>query len=482
MEFTILPYDRLSDFIRENENLRQTLLQSGGIMKYVAEHIDDPTNNDTPQLFVQYQNYVAENYRRANRDNPNRQHWSVNDLRQRALNGSNHLWEELQSLRVLMRKLLMLTDLPSGAKSMVNILSCKYYEYAWKEDLRRRRPDIDTDLGTYKYVMEQFERFGWPMGSDGLACRSIDIALKIHHGYDLTEKDIFDSFNIEMFHTHFFWPTIIDRMERGLVELFHGKNAPKCRAEAMNMLKRVQWFSQHIYNDEVKNFPNESFTIEDKKWLRSLLEHYDRDSFSGEELSFFYFGKLLADIGRIWEKHILNYPDIDLSELEKEANSIINTNPYFRQNTWEDEKLCFKNAVLYVMTLKRKKDGNYLFDKNTLWIAVYRFAVDIAIMYDKGDPNEPQDKSIAQYADFEKFTHELQLDVNPPTRHPFKISSIDSMNKDTYKRYRHPHPWSMDGLKESSKSFTLYKELNAVYIALENKFYNLIHQVSQNTN
>ena len=168
--------------------------------------------------------------------------------------------------------------------------------------------------------------------------------------------------------------------------------------------------------------------------------------------------------------------------MEKEANSIINTNPYFRQNTWEDEKLCFKNAVLYVMTLKRKKDGNYLFDKNTLWIAVYRFAVDIAIMYDKGDPNEPQDKSIAQYADFEKFTHELQLDVNPPTRHPFKISSIDSMNKDTYKRYRHPHPWSMDGLKESSKSFTLYKELNAVYIALENKFYNLIQQVSQNTN
>jgi hypothetical protein len=480
MEFTILPYDRLSDFIRENENLRQTLLQSGGIMKYVAEHIDDPTNNDTLPLFVQYQNYVAENYRRANRYNPNRQHWSVNDLRQRALNGSNHLWEELQSLRVLMRKLLLATDMPSGAKSMVNILSCKYYEYAWKEDLRRRRPDIDTDLGTYKYVMEQFERFGWPMGSDGLACRSIDIALKIHHGYELTEKDIFDSFNIEMFHTHFFWPTIIDRMERGLVELFHGKNAPKCRTEAMNMLKRVQWFSQHIYNDEVKNFPNESFTIEDKKWLRSLLEHYDKDSFSREELSFFYFGKLLTDIGRIWEKQTLSYPDIDLSELEKEANSIINTNPYFRQITWEVEKQCFKNAVLYVMDLKRKKDGNYLFDKNTLWMAVYRFAIDIGIMYDRGDPNEPQDKSAPQYAFFEKFAHELQLDADPPTRHPFKVSGIDSLNKNSYKRYRQPYPWSMDGLKKPSKGFTLYKELNAVYNALHNKFFNLNKQAFLN--
>ena len=123
------------------------------------------------------------------------------------------------------------------------------------------------------------------------------------------------------------------------------------------------------------------------------------------------------------------------------------------------------------MDLKRKKDGNYLFDKNTLWIAVYRFAIDIGIMYDKGDPNEPQDQSAPQYAVFEKFAHELQLDADPPTRHPFKISGIDSLNKDTYKRYRLPHPWSKDGLKEPSKSFTLYKELNAVYIALSKIFF-----------
>jgi hypothetical protein len=129
------------------------------------------------------------------------------------------------------------------------------------------------------------------------------------------------------------------------------------------------------------------------------------------------------------------------------------------------------------MDLKRKKDGNYLFDKNTLWIAVYRFAIDIAIMYDRGDPNEPQDKSAPQYAVFEKFAHELQLDSDPPTRQPFKISSIDSLNKNTYKRYRQPHPWSMDGLKEPSKGFTLYKELNAVYIALSKKFFILMNKL-----
>ena len=105
MDFTILPYDRLPKFIREDEKFRQILLQSGGIMKYVAEHIDDPTDDDTPQLFVQYQNHVAENYRRANRYNPNRQNWSIEDLRQRALNGSNHLWNEFQSRTIMMQKL-----------------------------------------------------------------------------------------------------------------------------------------------------------------------------------------------------------------------------------------------------------------------------------------------------------------------------------------------------------------------------------------
>ncbi len=350
MDFAFFPYDRLPEFIRENESLRQTLLQSGGIMKYVAEHIDDPFNDDTPPLFVQYQNYVAENYRRANRYNPNRQSWSVDDLRQRALNGSNHLWEELHSRRVLMRKLNMQTDMPLYFRSIVDKLNLKYLEYAWKENLQRRRPDIETELGTYRYVMQQFERFGWPMMYNGLACRSIDIALKKHHGHVLTETDDFDCFNIDMFHKHFTfssWPKIEDRMQKGLADLLRGKNTKECRAEAMGMLKRVQWFSQHIYNDEVVNVLNDSFTLEDKQWLRSLLEHYDRDRFGDEELNYFYFGKLLVDIGRLWDKKIRRYPELELSDLETEANSIINPNPPIRQITWEDEKQFFKKAVLH---------------------------------------------------------------------------------------------------------------------------------------
>ncbi len=473
MDFFLLPYDRLPEFIRENEKLRQIMLQSGGIMKYIVEHIDDPVDEDSPLLFAQYQNYVAENYLRVNRWNPKRQTWSAEDLRKRALDADNHLRPEFQSRRVLMQTLHKQTDISNTVKMVLDNLSLEYYSYAWKEDLRRRRPDIDTDLGTYKYVIEQFERFGWPIWSNGLACLSIDIVLMKHHGVVLTDQD---NYNIEMFHTHFFWPRIIDRLERGLAELLKGKNTNDRRAAAVDMLNRVKWFSQHIYNDEVEDVLNDSFTIEDKRWLRGLLEHYDRDSFRDEEFNFFYFGKLYAEIGRLWEKETRKYSDIDLSELEIETQSFINTSPSVRQITWEDEKQCFKNAVLLVME-KKKDCGGDLFEKNTQWKAVYRFAVDTGIMYDMNDQNVPND-SDKPYATFATFAHELQFDVNSSIRIPFKKAYIEEMNKENYARYNERYPWPKDGII-NARSFALYIDLDNVYKALEEEYNNLIRQAEK---
>lgn len=476
MDFFLLPYDRLPEFIRENEKLRQIMLQSGGIMKYIVEHIDDPVDEDSPLLFAQYQNYVAENYRRVNRWNPKRQTWSAVDLRRRALDADNHLWPELQSRRVLMQTLHMQTDVSNTVKRVLDNLSLEYYSYAWKEDLRRRRPDIETDLGTYKYVIEQFERFDWPIMSNGLACRSIEIVLKKHHGAVLTEMDNYDSFIIDIFHNYFLWANITDRLERGLAELLKGKNTKECRAKAVRMLNRVKWFSQHIYNDEVEDVLNDSFTIEDKRWLRGLLEHYDRDSFGEEEFNFFYFGKLFAEIGRLWEKQLRCYPDIDLSELEVETQTIINTSPSVRQITWEDEKQCFKNAVLLIM--KKKKDyGGDLFKKPTQWKAVYRFAVDIGIMYELNDQNVSND-SDKPYATFATFAQELQLDDNSSIRIPFKKAYIEEMKKDNYTRYNERYPWPKDGIKHAS-SFELYIDLDDVYKALEEEYNNQISQAEK---
>ena len=152
--------------------------------------------------------------------------------------------------------------------------------------------------------------------------------------------------------------------------------------------------------------------------------------------------------------------------------------PRLKQLTWEDEKRCFKDAVIYVLELKNN-EGNYLFENNTQWIAVYRFAVDSGIMYDVNDPEEPKDKSTPQYAVFENFLHNLQLDIEPPIRIPFKKDYIDKLSKNTYVRYNTHHPWSKDGITDP-RSSTLYKELEGVYLTLEKKYNKLVRQAEKN--
>ena len=137
--------------------------------------------------------------------------------------------------------------------------------------------------------------------------------------------------------------------------------------------------------------------------------------------------------------------------------------------TWEEEKKWFKEAVLHVMKLK-DREGNFIFNKTSQWMAIYRFAVDSGIMYAPGDTREPENPETAQYKVFEDFSHELQLDVFPPTRIPFKRTYIEEMGKENYARYREPYPWSNNGIKHL-KSFTLYTELDDVYRELEMEFY-----------
>ena len=149
-----------------------------------------------------------------------------------------------------------------------------------------------------------------------------------------------------------------------------------------------------------------------------------------------------------------------------------------REITWEAEKQCFKAAVLHIMELK-KEDGDYLFTKNAQWIAVYRFAIDIAIMYEMDDPKEPKDSSTPQYKKFEDFANELQLDVNPPTRIPFSKNTIDSINSNkSYVRYNTRYPWSNDGITDP-RSFTFYTELEDVYLALEKEYNNFVSQAER---
>lgn len=147
--------------------------------------------------------------------------------------------------------------------------------------------------------------------------------------------------------------------------------------------------------------------------------------------------------------------------------------------TWEETKQCFKAAVLRLMEWKKKK-GGYLFEKNTQWKAVYRFAVDNEIMYDDDTPIISEDTDTVQYKIFADFARELQLDVSPPTRLPFNYSYIENMNKNSYARYNKHHSlWLEDKLKDNQKSLTLYKELDDVYKALEKEFCYSLRQANK---
>lgn len=147
--------------------------------------------------------------------------------------------------------------------------------------------------------------------------------------------------------------------------------------------------------------------------------------------------------------------------------------------TWDMKKECFKNAVLYVMTLEKKK-GGYLFHTNTHWIAIYRFAEVIKIMYGLDTSESPKDQAKAQYNKFAEFAKELNLDISPPTRLPFKLSSINGLSKKNYIKYLATPTWLTKDLK--GKELSLCKEMNAIYIALHNKYCDLIQRASQPKN
>ena len=195
----------------------------------------------------------------------------------------------------------------------------------------------------------------------------------------------------------------------------------------------------------------------------------------------------LLDKGRVYLKQLEEgsvvdkiKPSITPQQPPKDKTSEIPSqtpNSPVREITWAERKQCFKSAVLHVME-KKKHDGEYLFEKPTQWKAVYRFAVDIGIMYDVEDPKEPKDKTTPQYAVFETFATELQLNVDPPTRLPFTKSAINDITKEYYIRYNTPYPWSHEGITDA-RSLKLYTELDDVYLALQEEHTKLLGQAER---
>lgn len=296
-----------------------------------------------------------------------------------------------------------------------------------------------------------------------------------------------------------------------------------CRNMAKDEIWKVNQFTRWVNNETYPMEKTEEGKLiplispEERHWLHNIMYENSPAATGAQRLTtmdryFCSFIFILENIGKIWAAQLLVH-GIDMKELEKETGVILSRNPAFlyyvdrfvddqrgdccvydyaeaknllakvrrticlKDITWEEEKQCFKSAVLHVME-KKKHDGEYLFEKPTQWKAVYRFAVDIGIMYDVEDPKEPKDKSTPQYAVFEKLAKELQLDVNPPCRMPFTKNAINDITKEYYIRYNTPYPWSYEGITDA-RSLQLFTELDDVYQALQEKYNKLLSQVER---
>lgn len=308
----------LPDIIRENEDLRQALLEQDGFMKYVAEHIDD--GEDGLTIYARYQEHVYAVYRKENSWNPDAQLMSGEELWLVALGADNHLMKEFRSLKALERSL---SGLPEEVADTVRGFYDGYMAYAWREYFERRNPEHCTDAGLYKVLMEQYL---WP---NGLAHRCMDIVLKEHHGKGLSEKDQYDYYRIAEYHYFYFDESgrqgklAFNRLRRGVKEWLDGKDDEECRELAIDMLTKVRNFSQHIYNDEAVCSSNGvPFPLEDKRWLRQMA--WDLGKKDTKACFYFCeFVQILAEIGHIWAARLLRKHNIDMHKLEEETYSFI---------------------------------------------------------------------------------------------------------------------------------------------------------------
>lgn len=310
----------LPDYVRDDEKLRQTLLAQEGFMKYVAKYIMNG-GEDGLSLYAKYQEYVYADYRKANSWDPDTQLMSNDELWLKALGQGNHLKKEFGYRKALENAL---SELDEEAAETVRGFYDGYMGYAWREFFERDHPEHATDVGFYQYFMEQFRQ------RNGLIYRCMELAIKEHHGKGWNETDQFDYYRIAEYHYFYFdlcgphGNRDFGRLRRGVKEWLEGKDDEECCELARDMLEKVRFFSQHIYNDEAVFGSNvDHFTIEDKRWLRGSVEDFRPKSDSEVLRLFRDFLFLLQEVCRIWAARLLRYHNTDLHELEKRVYSFL---------------------------------------------------------------------------------------------------------------------------------------------------------------
>ena len=304
----------IPDIIRENEDLRKVLLaQEGGIMKYLAEHLDIRGS----ELFKKYQDQCDEDYFES-------QEWNMSmtlprdEMRRIALS-SKHLEDELSYL-------VQLKTAMDGIPSEIINFVDGYLRYAYLECRKRRYPNGVTCEELYDEVMGIYR-------PGGLANDCMKIVIMEHRSQGKMKETLWirnTMFYIRMYSWVLSDLQIESKLRQAVSKKLEGKTQEECRHIAVTMMKEVKDFTRMIYSDcltTVNYCDGNGDVVVDKEWLRDVAkEGVLRELNKKKKSARFYFSDfvyLLMTIGHIWAAQMLVH-GIDMHELETETGCILN--------------------------------------------------------------------------------------------------------------------------------------------------------------
>lgn len=315
----------LPDYIKLHEDLRKVLLaQEGGIMKYLAEHLDA---NGTADLFSSYQDHCVDIFFEKNKWGYYKV-WEGDDMRRAALGLDEHLRKEVNYYTVLKPQLATIED---GVLERIDWFVDLYLTHAYRLDRKRRFPEGQTDTEVYREVIDLYSGLG-------LASKCMNLILREHHAshkMERTEEDIWTDFMIRQW-SDLFTLGAFAQMRNAVAEMLVGKDDIQCRQMAIDTMEKLRGFSQKIYTDVVVNHLREmGYTKDadqrerDGEWLREVSERAVLEEFSDRNKPYtmrYYFASfvnILKDVGRIWAAQLLVHKT-DMKILEQEVSCILN--------------------------------------------------------------------------------------------------------------------------------------------------------------
>lgn len=351
----------LPDYIREVTGLRQTLLeQEGGIMKYLAGHLDA---DGLEALYKGYRDQCVELFREANK-----WHMGEDSMKREAL-ADDHIKKELVYQEALMAVFSKHEEMAEQAHRFIK----DYMDYAFKESHRKLYSDETPAHVFYGDVIAEFgdKLFGRPH-----IC--LWRVLEKHRGTAKAEKDADDlwtEFELQKYAVAYSigWRKLRQGIREELDERTHNKNEEErrqiCRQMAKEDMKRL-WQFAHLANGDydlielfysktkegipltqiwsAKDLERQGVDVgevlkkgkiyiskEEMAWLREGMLYSDspHDTTVSEGMTplqkcFHTYYHLMQEIGSIWTVLLQKY-GIDISELEEETGYVLNKAGFF---------------------------------------------------------------------------------------------------------------------------------------------------------